>query len=155
MDFIALSQRIQTLEDIEAIKKLKTRYCAYCDNCYDADSLASLFTLDAVWDGGEILGRAEGREAIRNFFQSSSKRLPFAIHHVTNPIIEVVGDTGTGKWYLLQPCTRADQNRAAWLAARYDEAYVRVHGEWRFQRITIEPTFYTPYDQGWARQRFL
>jgi len=155
MELEALARRIQVLEDVEAIKKLKARYCAYCDNQYDAEGLASLFTPDAVWDGGELLGRSEGREAIRTFFQGSSQRLPFAIHHVMNPVIEVDGDTATGQWYLFQPCIRADQNQAFWLAARYDEAYLRVDGEWKFRRMTIDPSFYTPYDQGWARQRFL
>lgn len=155
MNLEALAQRIQVLEDIEAIKKLKARYCAYCDDNYDADGLASLFTEDAIWDGGEILGRSEGREAIRTFFQGSSKRLSLAIHHVMNPLIEVDGDRGTGQWYLFQPCTRSKGNRALWLAARYNETYVRVNEEWKFQNMIITPAFFTPYDQGWAQQRFL
>ena len=154
MNLEDLARRMQVLEDIEAIKKLKARYCAYCDQNYDADGLASLFTADAVWDGGEILGRSAGREAIRQFFQGSSQRLPFAIHHVTNPIIDVQGDTATGQWYLFQPCTRADSNQAVWLAARYNETYVRVDGTWKFQRMQIVPAFYTPFDQGWVKQRF-
>jgi hypothetical protein len=155
MNLEDLARRIQVLEDIEAIKKLKARYCAYCDDHYNADGLASLFTEDAIWDGGEHLSRNVGREAIRTFFQGSPNRLPFAIHHVTNPLIEVHGDTASGRWYLFQPCTRADGNRAVWLAAQYDEEYVRVDGEWKFRRITITPAFYTPYDQGWARQQFI
>jgi len=155
MDLEELARRIQVLEDIEAIKKLKARYCAYCDNNYDADGLASLFTEDAIWDGGERLGRSAGREAIRSFFQGSPKRLPFAIHHVTNPFIEVQGDTATGRWYLFQPCTRAAENRAVWLAARYEEEYVRVGGEWKFRHMRIFPAFYTPYDKGWVQQQFI
>ncbi len=155
MDLEELANRVQVLEDIEAIKKLKARYCAYCDDNYDADGLASLFTEEAIWDGGEVLGRNEGREAIRQFFQSSSRRLPFAIHHVMNPTIDVQGDTATGQWYLFQPCTLARGNRAAFLAARYNETYVRLDGEWKFQRMDITPSFFTPYDKGWAEQRFV
>jgi len=155
MSLEELARRIQVLEDIEAIKKLKARYCAYCDNHYDADGLASLFTEDAIWDGGERLGRCAGREAIRAFFQGSPQRLPFAIHHVTNPFIEVHGDTATGRWYLFQPCTRAEGNRAVWLAARYEEDYVRQGGEWKFRQMKIFPAFYTPYDQGWVKQQFI
>ena len=62
MNLEDLARRVQVLEDIEAIKKLKARYCAYCDNNYDADGLASLFTEDAIWDGGERLGRSVGQE---------------------------------------------------------------------------------------------
>jgi ketosteroid isomerase-like protein len=155
MSLEELARRIQVLEDIEALKKLKARYCAYCDNHYDADGLAALFTEDAVWDGGERLGRSEGREAIRAFFQGAPTRLPFAIHHVTNPFIDVHGDTATGRWYLFQPCTRAEGNRAVWLAARYEEDYVRQGGEWKFRQMRIFPAFYTPYDQGWVKQQFI
>ncbi len=48
-----------TLEDIEEIKRLKAGYCSSCDDNYDADSIASLFTEDAIWDGG-IRGTAGG-----------------------------------------------------------------------------------------------
>ena len=56
-----IDRRLRVLEDIEAIKKLKSRYCYLCDDNYDADGLASLFTEDAVWEGG-IRGRADGRD---------------------------------------------------------------------------------------------
>ena len=77
----ALERRVQRLEDLEAIRDLKARYAAACDNGYDADTLAAMFTEDAVWDGA-TLGRHVGREAIRAFFQGSSSRISFARHHV-------------------------------------------------------------------------
>lgn len=148
-----LAQRIQVLEDIEEIKRLKHRYCGLCDDQYDADALAELFTEDAVWDGQER-GRNEGREAIRQFFQRAPQRLPFAIHMVMNPIIEVDGDRATGVWYLFQPCTYADGHRAVWGSARYDEEYVRVNGRWMFQNLRLTSHFWTPFEQGWAKTRF-
>ncbi|PKB64738.1 MAG: hypothetical protein BZY80_02185 [SAR202 cluster bacterium Io17-Chloro-G2] len=148
-----LERRIQNLEDIEAIKGLKARYCAYCDDSYDADGIASLFTEDAVWDGG-MRGRADGRQAIRDFFVQASQRLPFAIHMVMNPIIQVDGDQATGMWYLFQTCTYAEGNRAVWGSGRYDEEYVRVDGEWKFQRLKLTSNFWTPFDEGWARTPF-
>ena len=56
----SLEARIHRLEDIESIRALKARYCMYCDDHYDVEGLASLFTEDAVWDGG-IRGKAVGR----------------------------------------------------------------------------------------------
>ena len=149
-----IERRVKVLEDIEEIKRLKARYCAYCDDNYDADAIAGLFVEDAVWDGG-IRGRAEGREAIRNFFIGASQRLPFAVHMVLNPIIEVSGDEATGSWYLFQACTFAEGNQAVWGSARYDEEYVRVGGEWRFKNLKLSSFFWTPFDQGWVKNRFV
>ena len=79
MDLEALERRIRRLEDLEDIKQLKARYAAYCDANYDAEALADLFTIDAVWDGG-MLGRNEGREAIRQFFPRVE-----SAHHLCPP----------------------------------------------------------------------
>lgn len=154
MDLEALEKRIRRLEDLEAIKQLKARYAALCDANYDADALAELFTVDAVWDGGQ-LGRAEGREAIRHFFQGSSQRIAFAIHNMLNPIIEVDGETATGTWYLFQTCTYTDGNRAVWGAATYHDHYVHENGIWKFQHVQITSHFWTPFEDGWARTRFI
>ncbi len=154
MNLEDLERRLRVLEDIETIKKLKARYCAYCDNNYDADGIASLFTEDAVWDGGKF-GRYEGREAIRTFFRGAPRIFPFAIHQVMNPIIEVEGEQAKGQWYLFQPATLAEGNQAVWLAARYEEEYVKVGSEWKFKRLKVFPSFLTPYDQGWVKKRFV
>ena len=154
MNLEDLERRLLVLEDIEAIKKLKARYCAHCDNNYDADGIASLFTEDTVWDGGKF-GRYEGREAIRTFFRGAPRIFPFAIHQVMNPIIEVEGEQAKGQWYLFQPATLAEGNQAVWLAARYEEEYVKVGSEWKFKRLKVFPSFLTPYDQGWVKKRFV
>ena len=148
-----IETRLKVLEDMEAIKKLKARYCAYCDDNYDADSIANLFIEDAIWDGG-MRGRVEGKEAIRNFFSTAPQRMSFAIHMVLNPIIEVDGDTATGVWYLIQPCTFTEGDQAVWGSARYNEEYVRVDGEWKFKNLNVTSFFWTPFDQGWVKARF-
>ncbi len=154
MDLEALERRIRRLEDVEAIKQLKARYAMYCDANYDADALAELFTADAIWDGG-MLGRNEGREAIRQFFRGSSRRITFAVHNILSPIIEVDGDTATGTWYLLQACTYRDGNQAIWGAAVYTDRYVRESDGWKFQHVQITSHFWTPFEEGWARTAFV
>ena len=153
MSLEELERRIRGLEDIEDIKRLKASYCAYCDDNYDVDNIVNLFVEDAVWDGG-MRGRYEGKQEIREFFTNAPNRLPFAVHMVLNPIIRVDGDTATGTWYLLQACTYADGDRAVWGSARYDEEYVRVNGEWKFQNLKLTSFFWTPFDQGWVKTRF-
>ena len=147
-----LERRVGTLEDIEAIRRLKARYCYYRDGNHDADNILELFVEDAVWDGG-MRGGAEGREAIRDFFVKASQRLPFTVHMVLNPAIEVDGDAARGSWYMFMACTYAAGDRAVWGSGRYDEEYVRVDGEWKFRRLTITSFFWTPFDEGWARNR--
>ncbi|HVA82201.1 MAG TPA: nuclear transport factor 2 family protein [Candidatus Binataceae bacterium] len=145
-----LEQRLRALEDLEQIKQLKARYCGYCDNNYDPEGIASLFTEDGVWDG-EKLGKCAGRDAIIKFFRRAPEAFPFAIHYVMNPIIEVSGDTATGRWYLFQPCTRREGNQAMWLAGRYEDEYVRIGKEWKFKRLKFITAFLTPFNEGWAR----
>jgi SnoaL-like protein len=152
MDTPDLDERIRRLEDLEALRALKYRYASYCDDGYDAERLAPLFTVDAVWDGG-VLGRFVGREAIRNFFLQCSKLVPFAIHQVTNPILEVTGDGATGRWYLWEPIVFASGNQGLWMAARYDDRYRREGGTWRFESVRVELRMLSPYEEGFAKVR--
>lgn len=149
-----LEERIQRLEDIEALKQLKSSYAQYCDDDYDAAHLAPLFTEDAIWDAG-VLGRFEGRDAIRTFFAGASKVMPFAIHHVTNPVLDIAGDRATGRWYLWQPCVHATGEQALWMAGRYDDEYRRDDAEWRFARVNLELKMLSPYETGWSKARMV
>lgn len=152
MDARELEKQVQKLEDIEAIRKLKAQYCSYCDNNYEAAPIAALFTEDAVWDGGPF-GRFVGPAAIEGFFRAVSGKLSFAMHYVTNPLIEVDGDRARGKWYLFEPCTFVDGTQAVWGGAYYEDEYVKVNGQWKFRNVKIISNFWTPYEQGWAKRR--
>jgi hypothetical protein len=147
-----LESRVQRLEDIEALRDLKYRYATFCDDGYDADRLAPLFTADAVWDGG-TLGRFVGRDAIHAFFLQCSKIVPFAIHQVTNPILDVDGDRATGRWYLWEPLVFTAGNRGLWMAARYDDRYRRERGAWLFESVKVDLRMLSPYEEGFAKVR--
>jgi ketosteroid isomerase-like protein len=149
-----LERRIRVLEDVEAIKQLKFRYADACDRGYDADTLADLFTEDAIWEGDRF-GRYEGREAIRAYFRRISSDIVFALHYMMNPIIAVDGDEAQGTWYLFQASTFAEGNTPIWGAARYDEQYRRVGGAWKFYRLRLISSFWTPFDEGWVTRPFV
>ena len=153
MNMEEIERRLLALEAVEDIKRLKARYCAYCDDDYDADGIANLFAEDAIWEGGTF-GRYNGRDEIRQFFVNAPAMLPFTVHMVMNPIIEVNGDTATGIWYLFQACTFAEGERAVWGSARYDEEYARVDGAWKFKNLKLSSHFWTPFDEGWVKTRF-
>ncbi len=154
MDRSDSADLLRWLVDVEAIKQLKHTYCGHCDAGYDADRLAALFTEDAIWDGGPI-GTHRGREAIRTFFQGSSKRVPFALHMVMNPVIQVVADSATGSWYLWQPLVYALQEgeEAYWLSGRYDDRYRRTAEGWKFSQVTLTLKILAPYSKGFGQTR--
>lgn len=148
-----LEKRVRALEDIEEIKRLKARYCAYCDDNYNPDKLTAMLAEDAVWDGGRW-GQAVGKAEIHAFFVKVSATLPFAVHMVLNPIIEVYGDTAKGSWYLFQACTFSEGNQALWGSGKYEDEYVRAGGEWKFKHVQLESMFWTPFEEGWVKKRF-
>ena len=151
-----ISQRLERIESIEQIRNLKALYCDLCDEGYDADALCDLFTEDGVWDGGR-LGRFEGRERMHRFFANMSNVMSFAIHHVTNPAIDLSNDgrSAEARWYLIQMATQKTENRAIWLAGRYVDQLTLQDGVWKFRHIALNARFYSPYDQGWAETPFL
>ena len=149
-----LETRVRDLEAAEEIRNLKAEYAAACDDDYDADRIAALFAEDATWES-QGMGVHEGREAIRKFFQGISGHFTFAVHYSLNPKIEVTGDTARAKWYLFMPCTVGDTGKAMWRASLDEEEYVRIDGKWMFKSKKSAPYFHTPFDKGWAEQRFV
>jgi ketosteroid isomerase-like protein len=143
-----LAAKVQWLVDIEEIKQLKARYAAACDNDYEADAIAALFTDDAVWDGG-MMGYAKSREGIREFFANASSIVGFAVHGLSNPLIDVDGDVATGRWYLHQPMTVNDA--CFWFCARYEDEYVRTAQGWKFQHVKVIARAFTPYEEGFGK----
>jgi hypothetical protein len=148
-----VSERLRLLEAKDEIANLKARYAAACDDGYNPEVIASLFIPDGTWDGGRY-GRFSGRDQIRQFFESAGSVYSFAVHWVANPHIEVSGRTGIGSWYLLMAATRASDGVAIWNAARYTDELVEDDGVWLFASMTVRHWFTTPFDQGWARERF-
>jgi SnoaL-like domain len=146
-----LEKQITILEDIEAIKKLKARYCAVCDDDHNPDMITTLFADDGIWEGADI-GAHKGHAAIRKLFEGFRDRISFSQHNVMNPIIEVNGERAKASWYFLGPFTFRKGNRAYWLAARYEDDYVKVNGEWKFQHLRAIGRMAAPYEKGWANK---
>lgn len=145
---------VQWLFDVECIKQLKYRYCAFCDDNYNPEGISSLFSEDGVWDGGR-LGRATGRSGIREFFSEVTKKVNFANHYVTNPIIEVHSDVASGRWDLWQPMAMEGDVGALWLVAKYSDQYVRTADGWLFKSLELDIRALTPYEDGFAKTRFV
>ncbi len=151
-----LEARVRNLEDIEAIRKLKARYCDLCDagltKDENRDALVALFTADAKVDFGMGEGSAfEGKAGLEIFFgQMVPAGVTFCMHMVHNSVIDVDGDTATGRWYFEAPTTNAVTNKAQWMAGRYIEEYTREGEAWKFSSMKTEWNYIAPYDEGWG-----
>src|SRR5258708_32027188 len=148
MDQAELQRRLIVIEDIEAIKRLKAEYCDICDSNHDQDRIVGIFTSDGIWES-EGVGRAQGHAELRKLFKSFEERISFSQHNVFNPRIEVTGDQAHGTWYFLGLLTFRKDNRALWLAARYEEDYVKIDGVWRVQHLRTIGRMAAPDESGW------
>jgi len=147
-----LEERVLQLEEIEAIRRMKNVYAANCDNNYNPEALAPMFTEDAVWEMGP-LGRFEGRQQIKDFFTDVSKRFTFALHYMCGHIIDITSPTeASGTWYIWETATI--DGVPMFVAATYEDRYVKVDGEWKFKHVKVNPAFMTPYEDGWVKTQF-
>ena len=157
-----LAARLRAVEDVQAIERLKASYGELVDRRYGphgivaaaeldalATAIADLFTPDAVWDGGKVLGLCRGRAAIRERFREPT--LSFSWHFFVKPRIEVVGDRASGTWDILAPCTTRD-GRAQWMAGVEEDEYERVNDRWVHRSMKLRVVFLAPYELGWARK---
>jgi hypothetical protein len=153
-----LEQRIQALEDQQAIIRLKAQYVNYNDGGWEggthqhAQEVADMFVPDGIWDGRPHAGYAQGHAAIRALFESFAA-LPFIVHYVTNPLIEVDGDVATGHWHALVTLTTPNRT-GIWTLGIYKEHYVRTEQGWKFTSLRFVTASNTTYELGWAKKQF-
>ena len=148
MDVAALEQRLTRIEDLEAIKQLKATYCDICDDDHNPER-TTIFAQDGIWEGAGF-GKAQGHAAIRELFKKFQTMISFSQHQVMNPIIKIDGERATGIWYFFGPFTFYKDNQAKWLAARYEDDYVKVNGEWKIQHLRARGRMHTNYEESWA-----
>ncbi len=150
-DLNDLAARVQKQEDIEAIKRLKFKYCKLLDAGNPADELGALFTDDSTWEAGEPWGSYEGREAIVDFFHGHQNAVHFSVHALSNPEIDVDGDTAHARWRLLAPATLNMEEGcvAHWMFGDYTDEYRKVNGHWLFSRVKVNITRNATYAEGW------
>ncbi len=136
MDTTTLEQRITRLEDIEAIKKLKAIYCDICDDMHNPDRIGALFADDGIWESADF-GKAVGPQAVRELFQNFQKMFSFSQHNIMNPIIDVTGNRATAQWYIMGPWDQTEAERKTWMTLRYNDDYIKVGGEWKYQHLRV------------------
>ncbi len=152
----ALERRIQQIEDLEAIKRLKYEYAGACDDFYNPEIMLTLFTEDAIWDGGADFGVHRGHAELKEFFMGVSGNIEFAVHHFLQPEIDIDegGTTAQGKWYLWQACTFKGDT-GVWISGLEHDEYRKVGDEWLMSAMKLELFFMTPYEEGWHKVKMM
>lgn len=138
-----LAARVDTLESVEAIRALRNRYHELVNE--DAGHrLYELFAPDAVVAYG---GRAEvqGRDNIRAFFAAFPVQA--ARQFIHSHAVDVQGDVGTGSSYLDGRPVR--DGKSFHVVGRFDDEYVRLDGQWLFQRVTLSVHYMIEAAERW------
>jgi uncharacterized protein (TIGR02246 family) len=126
------------LEEKDAIREVLALYCFALDDGRFAD-MAALFTEDGTWH--TAFGTATGRPAIADFAAGlrahRSGPAPRAIHHVTNVVITLNGDSATvrSNWTTVQ---NAPEGPKIGSGGAYDDDMVKMGGKWLFRYRTID-----------------
>ena len=129
----SVETRLRALEDKEQITQLLIDYGRHLDS-RDLAAYAALFATDGEWVGG--FGKVAGRANIQAFMEKSLGTGPNrggSYHIMSNFVITVKGDTATAwsRWTFVTP---GERGATIAQAGRYDDAFVRENGAWRFKR---------------------
>jgi uncharacterized protein (TIGR02246 family) len=125
------------LEEKDAIREVLARYCFALDGG-KFDEMAALFTEDGTWH--TFFGKATGRKAIAEFaagLRAHRTENPRAIHHVTNIVITLDGDSAKvrSNWTTVQ---NSPEGPKIGSGGAYDDELVKTGGQWFFRYRTID-----------------
>jgi len=138
-----IEKRLQRMEDIEEIKQVIARYAKAADSNGDPKLMAACLTADAVWYCKEV-GTWDGREAVVDGLRETcTVRLPWALHYMTQPIIDVAedGQTAVGEYYLWELAKVNPEDGGAaedtWIGGWYESQFRKESGTWLFNRFEL------------------
>jgi 3-phenylpropionate/cinnamic acid dioxygenase small subunit len=126
-----------SIEDRLMIDDLFVRYTCALD-AGDVDTLVGCFAEDGSLESPAV-GKYTGRPAIREFaarFARFRERGSQMRHVISNLRIEVDGDRGSAKCYLVVFLTRDGKSRML-APGTYDCTLAKVDGQWLFQRRIV------------------
>lgn len=145
---------IERLEDFDSLENLAGVYGHYVDKSMH-DDVADLFAEDSVV---EILGRGVfiGQDRVREYMHNLSPVGPregvLFNHMHLQPVIDVAPDglTADVRARALIMFGIFDTN-AQWGSAIYENQFVKEDGVWKLKYLHSYQTFYTNYEDGWAK----
>jgi ketosteroid isomerase-like protein len=134
-----LEERVERLEAESDIRRMLIEYGKFLD-AKDFASYAALFAEDGVWTGG--FGSFTGPAAIEAMLVENlgAPEAGFVnksnFHMLTNPVIEVHGDTANVESKYLFWSASPDNRPTPLLAGRYIDEFVKRNGVWKIAHRT-------------------
>jgi len=151
----AAEHEVQRLKDIDDLENLVGSYGYYVDKSMH-DDVADLFARDGVV---EILGRGVfyGQDRVRQYMHNLSPVGPRAgalfNHMPLQPVIHVAEDGQSANVRARLIVMFGLQNSSAqWGAGIYENEFIREDGVWKIKYLHGYQTFYTLYEDGWAKK---
>jgi hypothetical protein len=138
----AASAEQKALLDRLAIEDMMTRYYGNFGKTDAAEDFASFYTQDAEFDVNGIVSK--GPEAIAAFYtdtgdddEAPARQGTFHMI-ISNPIIDVDGDTATAQFFWTGVMNGTVEGRPElWEQGREYDQLVRVDGEWRVKKRVV------------------
>ncbi|MFG3618643.1 nuclear transport factor 2 family protein [Nocardia sp. NPDC047654] len=126
-----LEQKIQWVVDLEQIKILMAKYCHGIDQ-KDEQTFMSIWSADADY----LLPRGEGHgtDGIRELVRKVWREVPQCHHHITNPVIDIQGDTATAATDVFYFRLTTDDTRVL-LSGTYAFEFVKREGQWQTRSL--------------------
>ena len=127
-----------SFEDKFAIQELIARYSHAIDSG-NYDAWVDCFAEDGAFQGsrsGRFVGRAELKKFTEQFETQRATILPNVRHCVMNTVTEVDGNEAMSSSYL-QVLTTGKEGVKFYFCGRYEDALVKVGGEWRFKERKV------------------
>lgn len=136
---MTLESRLAKLEAIEDIRKLKARYFHACDT-KKPDLVRECFaTGDIDLRYGRIGNFTDREQLVDIFSELACHDHIVEMHHGQNPQIEILDeDSATAVWGLYYYLVDTRAATVTQLAGFYEDAYIRVEGEWQMYKSWYE-----------------
>lgn len=153
----AARERVERLKDFEELENLAGIYGYYVDKSLHHD-VADLFSSDG---DVEILGRGVflGPERVREYMLNLSPGVvgprdgALFNHMHLQPVIHVSDDGTTADMRARLFVMFGIENvNAQWGAGIYENQFVKEDGVWKLKYLHGYQTFYTNYEDGWAKR---
>ncbi len=147
--------KVERLRDVDELENLAGVYGHYVDKSRQ-DDIADLFTADGVVEilgRGVFIGQDRVREYMHNLGPVGGRPGALFNHMHLQPVIDVAPDGETAhvrsRLFVMFGIVPTS---AQWGSGVYENVAVKEDGVWKFKYLHAYQTFYTIYEDGWAKR---